>query len=118
MSGLIADHLAPTIFVLVYAQSIIALVLTGPAAAMVSARRAGQWPDQVIRFVSTLGLGLPPFWLGIVFILLFSLKLGLFPVSGYGEGFLIDHLHHLFLGALTMALALGPGADPQPAGRA
>ena len=105
VSGLIADHLAPTIFLLVYSV-VIALVLTIPAA-MISARRAGQWPDQAIRFVSTLGLGLPPFWLGIVFILLFSLKLGLFPVSGYGTG-LLGHLHYLFLGALTLALALAP----------
>ena len=105
VSGLIADHLAPTIFLLVYAVAI-ALLLTIPAG-IVSARRAGRWPDQVVRLVSTLGLGLPPFWLGIVLILLFSLKLGLFPVSGYGEGF-VGHLHHLFLGALTMALALAP----------
>ena len=104
-SGLIADHIVPTIFLLLYAV-VIALVLTVPAA-MISARRAGRWPDHVIRFVSTFGLGLPPFWLGIIFILLFSLKLGLFPVSGYGDGF-VGHLHHLFLGALTMALALAP----------
>lgn len=103
--GLIADHIAPTIFLLLYTVAL-ALVITIPAG-IVSARQAGRWPDQLIRFVSTLGLGLPPFWLGIVLVLLFSLKLGLFPVSGYGDGFL-DHLHHLFLGALTLALALAP----------
>ena len=102
---LIGDHVAPTIFLIVYTV-VIALLLTIPAG-MISARRAGRWPDQVIRFVSTLGLGLPPFWLGIVLVLLFSLKLGLFPVSGYGDGF-VDHLHHLFLAALTLALALAP----------
>ena len=34
-----------------------------------------------------------------------ELRLGLFPVSGYGEG-LLGHLHHLFLPALAIALAL------------
>ena len=105
VTGLIVDHIAPTVFLLLYTV-VLALALTLPAG-VISARRAGRWPDQMIRFVSTLGLGLPPFWLGIVLILLFSLKLGLFPVSGYGDGF-ISHLHHLFLGALTMAFALAP----------
>ena len=37
--------------------------------------------------------------------MLFSLQLGLFPVSGYGDGFL-DRLYHLFLPSLTVALSL------------
>jgi peptide/nickel transport system permease protein len=105
VSGLIADHIAPTVFLILYTV-VIALLMTAPAG-VVSARRAGEWPDQLVRFVSTLGLGLPPFWLGIILVLVFSLKLGLFPVSGYGDGFL-SHLHHLFLGAFTLALALAP----------
>ena len=56
---------------------------------------------------STVGLGIPAFWLGIVLILLFSIRLGWFPVSGYGDDF-IQHLHHLFLPALTVALAMAP----------
>jgi len=105
VSGLVMDHLAPTVFLIVYTVAL-ALLMAIPAA-MVSARQAGRWPDQLIRLFSTLGLGLPPFWLGIVLVLVFSLKCGWFPVSGYGDGF-IDHLHHLFLGALTLALALAP----------
>jgi peptide/nickel transport system permease protein len=79
VSGLIADHIAPTVLLILYTV-VVALLMTAPAG-VVSARRAGEWPDQVVRFVSTLGLGLPPFWLGIILVLVFSLKLGLFPVS-------------------------------------
>jgi peptide/nickel transport system permease protein len=43
--------------------------------------------------------------LGILLILLLSLKLHLFPVAGYGETF-ADHLRYLFLPALTLALQL------------
>ena len=39
--------------------------------------------------------------------MVFSVGLGLFPVSGYGETFL-EHLHHLFLPALTIAIAMAP----------
>jgi ABC-type dipeptide/oligopeptide/nickel transport systems, permease components len=56
---------------------------------------------------STIGLGLPAFWLGIVLIMFFSIRLGWFPVSGYGDDFL-DRLHHLFLPAFTVALATAP----------
>jgi peptide/nickel transport system permease protein len=102
---LVLDHVQPTLFLIAYTV-VLALVMTIPAA-IYSAKNAGKWQDQVIRFASTLGLGLPPFWLGIVLVMVFSVGLGLFPVSGYGDDFL-DHLHHLFLGAFTLALALTP----------
>ena len=47
----------------------------------------------------------PSFWLGILLIMLFSLRLHMFPVAGYGETFQ-DHLRYLFLPALTLALGL------------
>ena len=82
----------------------LALCLTLPLAITATLSR-GRPPDHLIRMLSTAGLGFPAFWLGIMLIIVFSVRLGLFPVSGYGEGFL-DHLHHLFLPALTIALAL------------
>ncbi len=102
---LVLDRMAPTGFLIAYTV-LIAVLLTVPAAVL-AARRQGLWPDHLVRLGSTLGLGLPPFWLGIVLIMVFSVGLGLFPVSGYGEGFL-GHVHHLFLAALTLALALAP----------
>ena len=61
-----------------------------------------------MRAVPLVGLGFPPFWLGIVLLLVFGLHLGrLFPVGGYGTGF-IGHLHSMFLPALTVALGIAP----------
>jgi peptide/nickel transport system permease protein len=54
---------------------------------------------------STAGLGLPAFWLGIMLIIILSVRLDLFPVSGYGET-LSEKLHHLTLPCLTVALSL------------
>jgi len=102
---LVATRLAPTLFLLAY--GVLLAVVIAFLLAVPSARRRGGWVDQLVRLYSTAGLGLPTFWLGIVLLILFSLKLGLFPVSGWGEGF-VGHLHHLFLPALSIAIALSP----------
>jgi peptide/nickel transport system permease protein len=48
---------------------------------------------------------MPVFYLGLILLTVFGARLGWFPVGGYGEGF-ADHLYHLFLPALTLALSL------------
>jgi peptide/nickel transport system permease protein len=102
---LVVSRIVPTLFLLGYAIFMSVVIAIGFA--VLAAVYRGRWPDQLVRVYSTAGLGLPAFWLGIVLIILFSIELGLFPVSGYGETPL-DHLHHLFLPALTIALALSP----------
>jgi peptide/nickel transport system permease protein len=102
---LVVSRIVPTLFLLGYAILLSVVIAIGLA--VLAALYRGRLPDQLVRVYSTAGLGLPAFWLGIVLIILFSIQLGLFPVSGYGETPL-DHLHHLFLPALTIALALSP----------
>ena len=101
----VANRIAPTVFLLAYAV-LLSILLAVPLASLAAARRGG-FADQVIRLFSTIGLGLPAFWMGIMLIMLLSIRLGWFPVSGYGES-LLDRLHHLFLPAFTLALALAP----------
>ncbi|GAB2935128.1 ABC transporter permease [Hafnia psychrotolerans] len=100
---LIMSRIEPTLY-LVLGSVLLAMLLTVPLAAA-AARHRGRLVDQVIRLLSTVGLGLPAFWLAIMMILLFSLSLGWFPVSGYGSD-MGERLHHLFLPCLTVALAL------------
>ena len=100
--GVAADRIAPTLFLLIYA--VILAVLMAVLLGSLAAARRGRPTDQVIRLFSTIGLGLPAFWLGIVLIMFFSIRLGWFPVSGYGDDFL-DRLHHLFLPGFTVAFA-------------
>ena len=103
--GVAADRIAPTLFLLIYA--VILAVLMAVMLGSLAAARRGRPTDQAIRLFSTIGLGLPAFWLGIVLIMFFSIRLGWFPVSGYGDDF-PDRLHHLFLPAFTVALAAAP----------
>jgi peptide/nickel transport system permease protein len=76
--------------------------------AVIAATNRNRLPDQVVRAVPLVGLGFPPFWLGIMLLLVFGLHLGRgFPVGGYGGGF-IGHVHSMFLPALTVALGIAP----------
>ncbi|PDT28655.1 ABC transporter permease [Rhizobium sp. L9] len=100
---LIATRIEPTL-ALVAASVILSVLIAVPMAA-IAARNAGRAPDHVVRIVSTFGIGFPPFWLGLMLIILFSVELGLLPVSGYGVA-IGDKLAHLVLPSLTVALSL------------
>ncbi len=63
--------------------------------------------DYLGRTFSLAGASIPAFFLGILLMLVFSLKLDLFPVLGAGEwSNLWDSLHHLFLPGLTLGLMM------------
>lgn len=63
--------------------------------------------DNVVRSGFMVMMLMPSFWVGILLIIFFSVKLRLFPVSGFGTGF-VDNVWHLFLPALTISLAISP----------
>jgi ABC-type dipeptide/oligopeptide/nickel transport system permease component len=101
--AIVLDRVQVTIFLILY-SAILATVIAVPLAAVAAVRR-GMLIDRAIRATFTLTMAMPNFWVGIILILLLSLTLRLFPVSGYGES-LPDHLWHLFLPSLTTALYL------------
>jgi len=100
---LILERIAPTLF-LVLGSVLLTLAIAVPLASLAALKR-GTKSDHAIRGFTTLGLGIPAFWLGIMMIIVFSAKLGVFPVSGYGDT-ILERLHHLVLPCLTVALAL------------
>ncbi len=103
--GVIMSRLPATLWLIVYA-TVLAVLISVPLAMIAASRKDGV-RDHVVRVVPLFGLGMPPFWLGILLIYVFAVTLKLFPVSGYGSGFL-GHLHAMFLPALTVAIALAP----------
>jgi peptide/nickel transport system permease protein len=102
---LVLERLPATIFLVAYG-AVLALLIALPLGVVAAVRR-NSWIDQAIRTISLVTLAMPAFWLGVLFILFFGLQLGWFPVSGFGETF-PDRLYHLFLPALTIALAMAP----------
>jgi peptide/nickel transport system permease protein len=68
------------------ALTVMALVLTiavGIPLGVLSAVRRGGVLDYLGNVLSSLGMAVPPFWLGFVLILVFAVELGWLPSSGY-----------------------------------
>lgn len=80
-------------------------LLIGVPLAIVAALRPNTWLDNSVRLGTTLTFALPGFWLGLMLALIFGLKLGWFPVSGYETG-IAGILRTLTLPALALGLAL------------
>ena len=100
---LISTRIEPTV-ALVVSSVILSILIAVPMSA-IAARNVGRAPDHIVRVVSTFGIGFPPFWLGLMLIILFSVQLGMLPVSGYGST-IGEKIAHLILPALTVALSL------------
>lgn len=82
-------------------------VLLGVPLGVYTALRRNALPDYLGRTFSLAGLSFPTFYLGILLMLLFAVKLRLFPVVGGGDiHSLGDNLQHLFLPALTLGLIM------------
>ena len=99
---IILERLPATLLLVAY-STVLSLVMTLPLA-MLAAAKKDRFPDHAIKGLFVVGMSMPSFWLGVLLILLLSVKVHLFPVSGYGHG-LLDRLWHLFLPAFVIAIA-------------
>jgi peptide/nickel transport system permease protein len=86
-------------FILALCAMAIAIGIALPAGIISSIRR-GSGFDQGAMFLSLIGISVPAFWLGPVLILIFSVKLGVLPISGR------ESLVSLILPSITLGAAL------------
>src|SRR5918997_2181054 len=105
VGSLLPGRLEVTLALIAYA-TVLTIAISLPLGIVSALRRDGIF-DQVTRGFLMVTLVMPAFWVGILFLTYLSVKLQLFPVAGYGEGWR-EHLHHLFLPALTIALSIMP----------
>jgi len=103
VNNILLRRIPVSLFVAAYAMLLTAII-TLPIGVW-AATHKNKPSDQIIRILFLFTLTTPSFWLGILLILLFSLRLHLFPVAGYGQTF-PEHLRYLFLPALTLSLQL------------
>ena len=88
----------------------LALALAIPFGVL-AARRAGGALDGVINLGCFAGVSLPTFWLGLMLIVLFAVKLRWLPASGLGtdeDGTLLARLGHLVLPIATLSAVTIP----------
>lgn len=76
--------------------SIIITIVIGVIAGIIAATRQNTFGDIGVMIASLIGVSLPNFWLGIILILYFSVKLQWFPVAGWGS------FSHVVLPAITL----------------
>lgn len=82
--------------------------VVGLTAGIVAANYRDTPVDTGVMVAALMGLSVPVFWLGMILIVLFSVRLPWFPVSGMappGGGDVLDYLRHLTLPALTLGAA-------------
>ena len=123
---LIAERLPATIE-LALAALLIGLLIAFPVG-IISAVKQNSWVDRTSMAGAFLGISMPPFWLGILLILVFSVNLGWLPVQGridYDAGLevvtgfyvldsmltrnweaLVSSVRHLVLPALTLGAGM------------
>ena len=88
----------PNTIVLGVASLLICFIL-GVFLGAVSAIKQNTIVDYAGMVIALLGVSVPTFWLGLMLMLIFSVNLGWFPISGYGD------LKSLVLPAFTLGLA-------------
>ncbi len=117
----------PHTLILVLASAVVAALVGIPIGIVSALKRRNPLVDYPLRIIALLGLSMPVFWLGILLLIVFSLRLDLFPLIGGGDldgvlamigsgeiftqprDFLAaaaDVLHHLALPALALGFTL------------
>jgi peptide/nickel transport system permease protein len=96
------ERAEPTFFLTLFSVTIATLV--GVPAGIVSAVWRGRIVDQLVSGLALLAANVPSFWLGLILIQLFAVRLGWFPVAGYGDpgAGLASRLQHLVLPAIVL----------------
>ena len=110
VGSLIVDRLWPTGLLMLTAFA--AALLIGTLLGLVAATGRNSWRDAVISLISLVAYATPGFWLGLMMIVVFAIRLGWLPTSGYdtvgadNEGWdeVWDVGRHLVMPAVALAL--------------
>ncbi len=106
VGDILAERLPRTLSIGIPAIIIAAVV--GILLGVVSAIKRGSWIDQFITLLSTIGIGTPTFWIGILGIFFLGMKLKLLPIQGFvnpSENFL-EYIRHAAMPVFCLAIAL------------
>ena len=97
---LVIERMPPTIY-LTLSGLLVALVISMPLGILAALRRH-TWVDALCTALAVAGQAAPLFWLGIMLIIIFAVRLKVLPASGYGTW------QHFLLPSLCLGTALAP----------
>jgi peptide/nickel transport system permease protein len=98
----------PNTLVLAGAALLLQLLIGVPLGVLAAFKR-GTWVDGAVRVFGVAGHAVPPFWLGLVLIIVFAVQLRWLPsigvlTVGHEQSDILDRLKHLILPAFVLAL--------------
>ncbi|NLK09267.1 MAG: ABC transporter permease [Firmicutes bacterium] len=94
----------PNTLALAVAAMVVASLL-GLSAGIVSAVKKGSLFDSISMLIALLGISLPSFWIGLMLMLAFSVRLRWLPVAGYsGQWWTLAGIKQLVLPSLTLGI--------------
>ena len=102
VTQLIASRFGITL-ALTITSTILTILISLPLGYLAGMRQ-NKLADQGIRTFALLGLSIPSFWIALVLLMIFGVKLHWFPVSGWGDT-LFEKLRSLVLPSITQAIA-------------
>jgi peptide/nickel transport system permease protein len=85
------------------AAALVVAAVTGISLGVIAALFPGGWIDRVCMLVAVFGVSMPQFWVGLLFIMVFSFQLKLFPATG------TEGIERLIMPAVV--LGLNPAAS-------
>jgi peptide/nickel transport system permease protein len=88
---------------------LLAVCFAVPAGLLLATHR-NRWWARPAMFVITLGISIPGFWVGLMLILVFAVKLGVLPAGGYVPFTQdpVENLRSMILPSITLSLYLAP----------
>jgi peptide/nickel transport system permease protein len=105
----VLDRLFPTL--LLAGAALVLSSVAGLSLGIIAAVRQNGWQDKLITVAVLVGISTPSFWLGILLIFWFGVRLSVLPVGGmvemFGGGGALDVARHLVLPAVALAAVAG-----------
>ena len=109
VAQVIATRAANTLLLMLVAWVVSGVL--GFALGVVAAMKRGSWVDKLVKGYCFVLAATPAFWIGLVFLIVFAVWLGWFPVGfsvpigkSAADVTIVDALHHLVLPALTLSV--------------